>query len=89
MDFFSGIELVIIRSKAHVGRCVAVSAPPRHRARGIELSPNAAFVPALPAGIGKAINASVPAVQHPNNVAFTSDVLRRRFMGRTPLEDGP
>ncbi len=30
-----------------------------------------------------------PPVQHPNNVAFTADVLRRRVMGRTPLEDGP
>ena len=30
-----------------------------------------------------------PPVQHLNNVASTSDVLRRRFMGRTPLEHGP
>jgi hypothetical protein len=30
-----------------------------------------------------------PPVQHLNNVASTSNLLRRRFMGRTPLEDGP
>jgi hypothetical protein len=30
-----------------------------------------------------------PPVPHPNNVAFTADVLWRRVMGRTPLEDGP
>ncbi len=30
-----------------------------------------------------------PPVQHSNNGACTCDVLRRRFMGRTPLEDGP
>jgi hypothetical protein len=56
----SGLELVIIQSEVRVGRCVAVSAPPRHRATGIALPPKAAFLPALPAGIGKAINASVP-----------------------------
>ncbi len=30
-----------------------------------------------------------PPVQHPNHVAFTCDVLRRRFVGRTPFADGP
>jgi len=29
-----------------------------------------------------------PAVQHPNHVASTADVLRRRFLGRTPGEEG-
>ncbi len=30
-----------------------------------------------------------PLVQHPNSVASTCDVLRRRFMGRTPFADVP
>ncbi len=30
-----------------------------------------------------------PPTRHPNGVACTCDVLRRRFMGRTPLADGP
>lgn len=47
----SGLELVITRSKVRVGRGVAVSAPPCHRATGIESPPKAAFFPGLPAGI--------------------------------------
>ena len=44
----SGLELIIIRSKVRVGRCVAVSAPPRHRATGIELRPKTAFLSRSP-----------------------------------------
>ncbi len=38
---------------------------------------------------GVDVRTCVPSLRDPNNVAFPSEVLRRRFMGRTLLEDGP
>jgi hypothetical protein len=39
--------------------------------------------------VGVTLRTCPPLVQDPIDLAFTSEVLRRRFMGRTPWEDGP
>jgi len=111
-----------------VGRCVAVSAPPHHRAAGVALPPKAALLPALAAKpdpfvplashtmiVPSHCNATpaktrTRAVQGrgryartrrrsriptptrsgaAGNGACTCDVVRRRFMGRTPLKTAP